>query len=69
MGKHGKRLTRAQRNILINNGVEDIDNWLYVKQETVDANGHKSAALNRGKTVIMVVENVKTGETKRFEIS
>ena len=69
MGKHGKKLTRTQRNILSNNGIKDLENWLYIKQETVDADGNKSAALNRNKTVIMIVENINTGEQRRFEIS
>ena len=69
MSKNGKRLTRTQRNILLNNGIDDVSDWVYIKQETVDSAGHKSAALNRGKTTFMIVSNVVTGETRRFEIS
>ena len=64
----GKKLTRAQRKILANNGIKDASDWLYVKQETIDSSGAKSAALNRSKIIIMVIQNVVTGEIKRFEM-
>lgn len=69
MSKNGKTLTRAQRKVMNNNGIADTTDWLYIKQETLDSCGAKSAALNRDKTIVMVVQNSKTGEIKRFQIS
>lgn len=68
MSKNGKTLTRAQRKVLNRNGIADCTDWLYIKQETVDECGAKSAGLNRAKTIVMVVQNVKTGEIKRFNL-
>lgn len=69
MSKNGKTLTRAQRKVMNDNGIAYTADWLYIKQETVDASGAKSAALNRDKVIVMVVQNSKTGEIKRFQIS
>lgn len=66
---NGKKITRAQRSILQANGIDDASDWLYIKQETIDNSGSKSAGLHREKTIIMVIQNVVTGEIKRFQIS
>ncbi len=68
MSKHGKSLSRAQRDILKQNGIDDCTNWYYIKQETIDIGGSKRAAINRDKQIVMIVQNSETGETRRIPI-
>ena len=65
MGKtRGKTLTRAQRQLLSKEGVKDLNNWLYVKTETISADGSKCAARNSTKHIRDVFVHKETNEIK-----
>ena len=62
----GKTPTRAQRNALLMNGINDPENWLYVKTEHQSDDGSKNVARNSSKNIYMVFVNKNTGETERI---
>jgi hypothetical protein len=69
MGKiRGKSPTRDQRNVLMSYGVEDANDWLYVKTEHVSDDGEKRVARNSSKTLYMVFINKNTSEMQRIPI-
>jgi len=67
MAKNGKKLTAAQRSILMKNGIVDPENWLYVKMDSADNSGYKSMSKNNDKTMAIIVQNKITKIQKRIE--
>lgn len=64
----GKKLTVSQRRILINNGIKEPDDYLYVKTETVNLNGGKRLNQNCPKIDKLVIIHRETGVVKRITI-
>lgn len=64
----GKKLTRQQYSILESNGVNDTENWLFVKTETLKPDGDKSPAKNSEKLTYMIFQNRNTGDTIKIEV-
>lgn len=63
----GKKLSYHQREIMKRNGIKDCRDWLFIKQEILNANGTKN--LQKGDKIIhMIVRNVVTGEQKKIMI-
>lgn len=64
----GKKLTFSQRNILMNNNINNTDDYLYVKMETICDDGDKHLKQNIGKIQRMVIVNRETGEIKKVNV-
>lgn len=64
----GKKLTVSQKNILVKNGINEPDDYLYVKIETVNLNGDKHLTQDCPKIEKLVVIHRETGEVKRLHI-
>ena len=56
-----KKLTREQRKVLNDNGIEDTSTWVYLGTQVYDNRGSKSLARNEPKKVIMVFKDTATG--------
>ena len=65
-----KKLTARQRSILESNGMSPIgmNNWFYVKTETVSSDGNKSSSKNSDKIRYMIIQNGITEEIRKVEI-
>lgn len=64
----GKKLTFAQRNILMKNNIKNTDDYLYVTIETICDDGDKHLKQNVEKIQRIVIVNRETGEIKKVNI-
>lgn len=62
----GKKLTSSQRRILTNSGIQNPDDYLYVKTEVINLGGKKHLDQNCPKIENIIVIHRENGEVKRI---
>lgn len=63
-----KKLTREQRRILSDHGIEDTSTWVYLGTEVNDHRGCKSLSRNEPKEVTMTFKDTSTGKIENIVV-
>lgn len=63
----GKKLNSNQRKVLINNGVDNVDDYLYLKTEVIDSCGCSKHLNQKSRKIeYLVIVDRETGEERRL---
>ncbi len=64
----GKKITYTQRALLSEAGVDNTNDWEYLRQVSQDEAGFRCMSRNEPKHIYQVFRNKITGEEKRIEV-
>lgn len=68
MAKQCKKLTREQRHMLQSEGINDTENWVYVKTLQIPFDESKGLSKKNKKLIQLLFENIQTGQQVAISI-